>query len=107
MRASCISNEGRWHCLGAHNDRYARAKADQADFLAEELLEIADDSAEDEIFTEEGKRLENREFINRSRLRVDTRKWIACKLLPKIYGEKQQSEVGLSESLMQKIIDKL
>jgi hypothetical protein len=30
----------------------------------------------------------DQEAINRSRLRVDTRKWLLAKLLPKVYGEK-------------------
>ena len=32
----------------------------------------------------------NNEHIQRSRLRVDARKWIAAKLLPKRYGDKLQ-----------------
>lgn len=71
--------------------QYADAKRHQAELLAEEILEISDDDSQDEISDERGIRV-NAEFINRSRLKVDTRKWIACKLLPKIYGEKIQSE---------------
>jgi len=66
---------------------YARAKEEQADFLAEEILTIADDSSEDVIDTEMGPK-ENKEFVNRSRLRVDARKWVAAKLKPRKYGEK-------------------
>ena len=36
--------------------------------------------------------IENREFVNRSKLRVDSRKWQLSKLLPKKYGEKQTIE---------------
>jgi len=75
--------------------QYARAKEEQADYLADEMLDIADDRSEDEIFIEAddasgktAKRVCNKEFINRSRLRVDTRKWLASKLKPKKYGEK-------------------
>jgi len=75
--------------------QYARAKEEQADYLADEMLDIADDSSEDEIFVEAedasgktARRVCNKEFINRSRLRVDTRKWLASKLKPKKYGEK-------------------
>jgi hypothetical protein len=67
--------------------KYACAKEDQADFLAEEIIEIADDSSQDELHTEFGIK-ENREFINRSRLRIDARKWVASKLKPKTYGDK-------------------
>src|SRR5687767_2135834 len=60
--------------------QYARAKEESADYLAEETLEIADDGSNDWITTNDpenpGYRA-NGEHIARSRLRVDTRKWIA------------------------------
>lgn len=71
--------------------QYARAKEESADYLAEETLEIADDGSNDWIAANDpenpGYRA-NGEHIARSRLRVDTRKWIASKLKPKKYGEK-------------------
>ncbi len=70
------------------SNKYARAKEDQAEFLAEEMLEIADDSSKDTTTNERGKPIEDKEWTNRSRLRVDTRKWIASKLKPKKYGDK-------------------
>ena len=69
--------------------QYARAKQEQAEFMAEEILEISDDSSDDLLgIDEHGNKIENREFINRSKLRVDTRKWLMSKLLPKKYGDK-------------------
>lgn len=72
-------------------DQYARAKDEAADALVDEMLDIADDAANDWMKVHDkdnpGYRL-NGEAINRSRLRVDTRKWIAAKLKPKRYGEK-------------------
>lgn len=88
----------RW--LEAHTEfreRYARARECQAESLADELLEIADDGSNDWM-TREGKDGEgsayqaNGEHIQRSRLRVDTRKWIASKLKPKKYGDSQSIE---------------
>ncbi len=67
--------------------QYARAKEESADALAEEILDIADDRERDYIETEDGRSF-NSEHVQRSRLRVDTRKWIASKLKPKKYGEK-------------------
>ena len=67
--------------------QYARAKEDQSDLLIEEMIEIADDSSGDEDVTENGVRL-NSEYVQRSRIRIDTRKWIASKLKPKKYGDK-------------------
>ncbi len=68
-------------------DKYTRAKEMQAEVMAEEILEISDDSTGDVVFTERGP-AQNTEFINRSRLRVDARKWLASKILPKKYGDK-------------------
>lgn len=68
-------------------DQYARAREEQADAYADEIVGIADDGSNDYIEGENGPIL-NSEHIQRSRLRVDTRKWIASKLKPKKYGDK-------------------
>jgi hypothetical protein len=73
-------------------ERYAQAKEEMAEHFAEEMLEIADDGSNDwiEREVESGKiiKVVDHEHIARSRLRVDTRKWLMSKLLPKKYGEK-------------------
>ena len=78
------------------SDRYARAKEAQANLLAEEILAIADDNRLDEEtrFDQEGKEyvVENKEIVNRSRLRIDARKWLAAKLLPKKFGDRIELE---------------
>ena len=70
---------------------YTRAREAQADFLAEEILEIADDGTNDFMTIVKGDKeyeVENKEVTNRSRLRVDARKWIASKLKPKKYSDR-------------------
>lgn len=72
--------------------QYARAREDQADAMAEELLEIADDGSNDWM-EREGKDKSigwvlNGEHVQRSRLRVDARKWLMSKTKPKKYGDK-------------------
>jgi hypothetical protein len=67
---------------------YAQAKLRQADLLFDEIIEISDDDGLDLGFTEEGKAFVNHEHINRSRLRVDSRKFYIAKILPKKYSEK-------------------
>lgn len=77
------------------SDQYARARAVQAEIYADEINDIADDGSNDYMtITVNGheKEVVNQENIQRSRLRVDSRKWIASKLLPKVYGDKQQVE---------------
>lgn len=73
-------------------EQYARAKAESADMFAEDMLDISDDSERDFIQTEKGPAF-NAEHVQRARLRVDTRKWLASKLKPKRYGELQRTEL--------------
>jgi hypothetical protein len=58
--------------------------------MSQEIIDIADESANDTQFDDVGNPRQNSEWINRSRLRVDTRKWLMSKLAPKKYGEKQE-----------------
>lgn len=69
-------------------DRYARAREAQADTLFDQILEIADDASGDWEETEGGPRL-NAEHVQRSKLKIDARKWMAGKLRPKVYGDRQ------------------
>lgn len=78
-------------------EQYEIATSARSDTLVEEMLDISDDGTNDwmEKFGKEGEPIGwqvNSEHIQRSRLRVDTRKWIASKLKPKKYGEKQTLE---------------
>lgn len=75
--------------------RYARAKEMTAELYAEECIEIADDGQNDwmERKGEEGQSLGwtlNGEHVQRSKLRIDVRKWAAAKLAPKKFGERIQ-----------------
>ncbi len=71
-------------------DQYARAREMQADTLFDQILSIADDGSNDTQRTEDGKVIVNHDHIQRSRLRVDARKWMTAKLAPKKYGERVQ-----------------
>jgi hypothetical protein len=72
-------------------DQYARAKAAGIDELVDESIEIADDATNDWMEQNDpdnpGYKF-NGEHAQRSRLRVDTRKWYASKLAPKLYGDR-------------------
>lgn len=71
--------------------RYAAAREIQADALADEILDISDDGRNDwmQRMRQDGTSEEafNNEHVQRSKLRVDSRKWLAGKLAPKKYGE--------------------
>lgn len=71
--------------------KYTRARGVGYLRLADELLEIADNGRNDwmERHGEEAAGwVVNGEHLQRSRLRVDTRKWLLSKMLPKVFGDK-------------------
>lgn len=83
----------RW--LAAHaefRDQYAHAREAQADYWAEEIVEIADDGSNDTYTDKDGNERTDQEVIARSRLRVDTRKWLMARMAPKKYGDKITQE---------------
>ena len=76
------------------SDQYEKACLARAHFWADELLDIADDGSNDwmERTDKEGESIGwqvNGDAIQRSRLRVDARKWLLSKMLPK-FADKQQ-----------------
>lgn len=87
-----------WLVDGKHpmfSEQYTKARQIQAESLADELFDIADDGSNDWM-AKHGKDDEpgyvlNGEHVQRSRLRVDTRKWYLSKVLPR-FADKQQLE---------------
>jgi len=77
----------------AFTEQYTRAMEQRTEYWAEEIIDIADDDSEDRIFNEDGKLCINNEFIQRSRVKIDSRKWLMGKLKPKKYGEKTSTEL--------------
>jgi hypothetical protein len=67
--------------------RIAGAREAGFDAIAEECLEIADETAFDTVCGKEGDR-PNSEWITRSKLRVETRLKLLAKWDPKRYGER-------------------
>jgi len=81
-----------WLAAEPHFQRaYAIARAFQAETLADEIVEIADDASRDWVDRENGEgeleRAFDREHVERAKLRVDARKWMAAKLAPKKFGD--------------------
>jgi hypothetical protein len=68
--------------------QYARAREIGYHAMADEALDISDDGTNDTYLDEDGNRRTDQDVIARSRLRVDTRKWLLSKALPKVYGDK-------------------
>jgi P27 family predicted phage terminase small subunit len=83
LRAICAAPEmphidtvRKW-LAGGHEEflaQYVRAREEQADYYADEMVEIADTTDDPQ----------------KARLQIDARKWKASKLAPKKYGEKIQ-----------------
>jgi hypothetical protein len=80
------------------SQQYAQARDALLEHWAEEITEIADDGSNDWIKREKGEgRIEialDAEHVNRSRLRIDTRKWLLSKLSAKKYGDRISAELS-------------
>ena len=78
--------------------QYTRAKEESADAMADEVLDIADNAENDWMVVNRKDGSEawqlNGEHVQRSRLRIETRKWLMAKMKPKKYGEKLDVESG-------------
>lgn len=85
------------------SEQYAQAKICQIELLVDEILEIADDASQDQYVNDLGVLVPTPPAINRARLKVDTRKWLASKLVPKVYGNKIdiEGDNSMSEELRQ------
>jgi hypothetical protein len=73
---------------GGFAAQYTRARAIGYERLAEDIIAISDDGENDTYKDDDGNVRTNQDVIARSRLRVDTRKWMLAKMLPKVYGDK-------------------
>lgn len=93
----CTSTVLKWaREIEEFSQHYAKAREALLEHWAEEITEIADDGSNDWMQNADpenpGYRL-NGEHINRSRLRVDTRKWLLSKLAAKRYGDRVAAEI--------------
>ena len=73
-------------------NHYTRAREDQADTLADEILAIADEQPEViAVLDKHGALIEHKldnAFLQWQKNRIDVRKWTAMKLKPKKYGDR-------------------
>lgn len=83
------------HWLEKHDEfraQYARAMNERADHWADEIVTISDDGLNDTYLDDQGNPRTDNDVIARSRLRVDTRKWLMARMAPKKYGDKITTE---------------
>lgn len=70
---------------------YARARRVQFERMVDEIIDISDDATNDWVnrqFGEDTVRVIDHEHVNRSKLRVDSRKWLLGKMLPDRFGDR-------------------
>jgi hypothetical protein len=68
------------------NELYSKAKVVQAELLIEEALDLVDDSSNDLIVSSDDRLVPNLAAFKRCMIKVEYRKWLASKLLPRKYG---------------------
>jgi hypothetical protein len=93
-------------------NKYDAAKDESADYLVEEMVDIADNQTAqpvlvDGIPLEVGGKIvlkSDAAGVAHARLRIDTRKWYASKLKPKKYGDGRQ-DLESAESIAKALID--
>lgn len=90
--------------LAQFREMYYYARRVQAELLVDEIFEIADDTSKDwkPKYNKKGELVDwvpDNEAIQRSRVRIDTRKWYAAKLVPRIYGDNSQVELDVTGDL--------
>lgn len=103
---------------GGFSAQYARSREIGYLAMADDVLEIADDRGGDYVLRD-GATMMDSDAVARARLRVDTRKWLLSKALPKVYGDKlavggdkdmdpiQTEEVGAGASKLSAFIETL
>lgn len=78
-------------------DRYLYAREARAAKIFEECLIIADKQGKDVLKDKDGKEYTDHNVINRSRLMIETRKWMLGKMNPTKYGDRIQKDVYIDD----------
>jgi len=88
---------------------YIRAREQMMDVWAEEVVEISEDGTNDwmerELAAGRIVTVTNNEAVARSKLRVDSRRWLLSKLRPETYGDSQRIDLKGKITLTEKELD--
>lgn len=79
------------------SEQYARARDCQADFYADQIVDIADELSETAEASE----------LARAKLQIDSRKWKVARMSPRKYGDKQQIDHVSSDQSFKPTVIKL
>ena len=88
-----ISSKTFWDWIDKDKEKvkqYTRACEARADFMADEILDIADSSEGDLYLDDNGDTKIDGNTVQRARTQIDARKWLMSKMAPKKYGDKIQ-----------------
>ena len=90
--------------LAEFREMYYYARRVSAELYVDEIFEIADDGSNDwkPRYDKDGNLIDHvpdNEAIQRSRVRIDTRKWYASKMVPRIYGDKVDVQLDATGDL--------
>lgn len=84
------------------SELYARAREDRAEKFADEIVAISDEiSVTTKMDGENVTFAIDAAAVSRNKLRVDSRKWIAAKLKPRVYGDRVQVDATVDHKVMQ------
>lgn len=75
-------------------ERYRAALELRADALADEIAAIADESIPANLQGSDASA-----WVQQQRLRVDAKKWLACKLFPRRYGDRVGIDVAVDQRI--------
>ena|ERR1700677_1889117 len=98
----------RWlHKYKPFCEMYTRARQDQAQLMAEQIIEIADTTEVGEVVTVTPRGTETRtgDMTDHRRLRIDARKWVASKLLPMKYGDSRDTGTRASQDRLEELVE--
>lgn len=76
-------------------EMYLQARRNQVQLFVDQIIFISDDDRQDYAVNKHGELKVDKENIHRARLMIDTRKWLASKLMPKVYGERMQNDTNV------------
>lgn len=97
-----ISSKTFWDWIDKDEEKvkqYTRACEARADFMADEILDIADSSEGDLYVDDNGDTKIDGNTVQRARTQIDARKWLMSKMAPKKYGDKLDIEQSGSLTL--------
>ena len=77
--------------------QYTREMNARAEDIFEDILDIADDQEDDIYINSDGVECVNHNVHARSRIRIDSRKWMLGKMQPKKYGDRVNVDMDIKE----------